>query len=116
MAAAMSAGMATRRNGGFSSLRGLSSPGTRVEIRRGHPLPGAPPLGRPPVARVGDPRDAADLVGDLLGQRLLVVDAEDPGTDRGKRVGCLTADALPGSDDHEAAAVETEESWIVRDG
>src|SRR5205807_2549578 len=34
----------------------------------------------------------------------------------GQRVGGLATDALARPDDHEAAAVETEESWVVRDG
>jgi hypothetical protein len=65
------------------------------------------------ITGVGDPRDASDLVGHLLGQRLLVVDAEDPRPGLCERVGGLPPDALARPDDHEAAAVETEESRVV---
>ena len=68
------------------------------------------------VAGVADPRHAPDLVGDLLGQLLLVVDAEDPGAGRGEGVRRLASDALACSDDDNTAAVEPEQPRVVGDG
>ena len=67
------------------------------------------------VAGVGRPRDAVDLGGDVVGQLLLVVDAEDARPDRRQGVGGLAADALAGADHDHPAPVEADPRRVVGD-
>src|SRR2546425_8791591 len=66
MAAAMSAGMATRRSGVLSSLRRLSSSGTRLEIRGVHTIPGATALVRTPDGPSSTARDRTHDISPAL--------------------------------------------------
>ena len=68
-------------------------------------------LGR--VARV---RHTTDLRRDVDREVRVDVDAHQPGAGRRQRVRRLSADPLPGADDHEAAAVEPQQPRVVGDG
>ena len=60
-----------------------------------------------------DQGDAADLVGDVVGQAGVDVDAHEASTVRGERVRRLATDALARADHHEATAVEPEPVGVI---
>ena len=89
-----------------------TTPSTRPE-RRGRL--GEEPLGVGRVGGVAGPRDAADLVGDVVGEVRVEVDAEHPGPRLSQRVRRLAADALPGPDRRRRLAVEAQQAEVVGD-
>ena len=61
------------------------------------------------VRRVAAPRDAVDLLRDVLREAVVDVDAEHARAGTRERVRGLSADALTRADEDEAAAVEPEQ-------